>query len=159
MKQISTIILLLCALVSTAVVQAQPQKKQHMKGMGKEKIKEAKKEFLTEQLVLSEAQAQKFWPLYDTFESEIDANRDKMRALKKGFAVKSDADLEKDLNQFFTLKEQETAIERKYFTKFQGVINIRQIAVLYQSEHQFKRWLFEKLRDQMGGQPMLPDDE
>ena len=127
--------------------QAQPRKE--MKGMGKERIQEAKKEFLTERLVLSEEQAKNFWPLYEAFEAEIDENREKMKKLKMGFAVKSDEQLAQDIEQFFSLREQETAIERKYYKQFQKVISVRQIAVLYQSEEQFKRWLFEKLRDRM----------
>ena len=132
-------------------VQAQPRKA--MKGMGKERIQEAKKEFLTERLVLSDEQAKKFWPLYEAFEAEIDENREQMKKLKMGFAVKSDEQLAQDIETFFSLRDKETAIERKYYKQFQNIISIRQIAVLYQSEEQFKRWLFEKLRDRMEPPP------
>jgi len=117
----------------------------------RKKIKAAKKQFLTEELALSEEQAVKFWPIYDAFENEMEANHRNIKALKKGFNAKSDAQLEQDLNQFFKFKQEEIEIEKKYFKKFQSAITSRQIAVLYKSEQEFKRIILQKIRDRMAG--------
>ena len=112
----------------------------------RERIKAAKKKFLTQELALSAEQEKTFWPVYDDFEAEMEENHNKMKELRRGFNAKSDAQLKEDLWQFFKYKEDETAIEKKYFEKFQKVITIRQIAVLYQSEQKFKRILMETIR-------------
>ena len=158
MKPLSIFILAFCLLSTVSYAQ------RRMGGPGgrggaqqKEKIKQAKKEFLTRELALEDGQAKRFWPIYDAFDAEMEENHKKMKRIKQGFNAKSDAQLEEDIDKFFNYKEEEIAIERKYLNKFKEVLTIRQIAVLYQSEHKFKRWLLQQIQQRgggMGGPPM-----
>lgn len=150
MKRSLLTILSLLFVLRLATAQPGPGPQPYNQDM-KERIIEAKKKFLSEELALSESQKTKFWPIYQEFDKEMEANHDQIKGIKRGFNVKSDSELKSDINRFLTLKEEAVAIERKYFAKFQDVLSIRQVAVLYQSEQKFKRLLVEQLRQQRQG--------
>ena len=117
----------------------------------REKIKQFHKQFMEEQLNISGSEAEKFWAVFDKYDAERKAVKKEMNSLKKGFNALSDKELDEALKKYFTLKEKETAIDKKYFEEFKKVLSIRQIAVFYQAENKFKRVLIAKLRERMGG--------
>lgn len=155
MKTIAIALISLFAAFGTLV--AQPK---HGGGPPAARIKEAKKQFLQQELALDDAKMQVFWKVYETYDQEKMAVREQMKKLKQGFNAKSDAELSQDIDKFFALKDQELAIDKKYRKKFQEVLTIRQVAVLYQSEHHFKKWLLEQIKERRGhGGTHIPEDE
>jgi hypothetical protein len=154
---------LLALVLATAALGAAAQGRQGRPDRaGGDRIKEARRQFLTERLMLEGKQAEQFWAVHERFDAEMQAVHQKMKALKNGFQVKADDQLEADLDQFFKLKEQGLAIEKKYHAEFKKVLSMRQLAVFYQSEQQFKRWLLEQWRQRgggaQGGPPPFEDD-
>lgn len=113
-------------------------------GKMEERMREYKMKYITETLALSEEDSTKFWPMYDQFEQERIDNRRAQMQLTRGMLAKSDDQLKSDLDKILTLQEDNAKITRKYFSKFQEVISIRQIAALYQAEQNLKRALIEK---------------
>lgn len=62
------IFIVLCVILATSSTFSQSSDK-------REKIKSLKVAFITERLTLTETEAQKFWPIYNTYETEKDIQR------------------------------------------------------------------------------------
>lgn len=124
----------------------QPVFSQGGRGNRKQRIEEFRKKFIEETLGLSGSDADAFWDVYKDYEEERKEIKKEMRQLKAGFNALSDSQLEGAIQRFFTLKEQELAIDQKYFKKLQTVLTIRQIAVLYQAENKIKQEILKRLR-------------
>tara|TARA_B110000091_G_scaffold212773_1_gene260303 strand:+ start:1960 stop:2451 length:492 start_codon:yes stop_codon:yes gene_type:complete len=119
----------------------------------KEKIKLLKISYLTEQLNLTSAEAEKFWPVYNKYTNDINELMNK----------KSDA-IEKELNivkKIDSIGERKALIlfnlmqylERKkfkksqnYFTKLKTILPIKKILKLQIAEKEFGRKLMRKYR-------------
>lgn len=140
-----TFFALLCCI---RIVTAQPGPKFEHK---KEKVEAMKIGFITQQMDLTPEEAQKFWPLYNFMDKELDKIR-KERHLarenaKMNFETMSDADVEKLITDEMAAQQKEIDIRKKYFTQFKTVLPIKKIAQFYKAEEQFKRKLLEKMQE------------
>jgi len=117
----------------------------------REKIKALKIAYLTEQLALTTSEAEKFWPIYNTFDKEQHELRDKQRfemrkALKSGASV--DAIDEKEAEKLINLKlatdKQLYEIEKEFIQKITGIISYKKIIKLQMAEMEFGRKLLKK---------------
>ena len=109
-----------------------------------QKIKQFKKEFITETLALTEADAQAFFLVYDTYEEEKRQLRMETNQLKRGFLAKSDEQLLADLNALMGIKEKELKLEKSYMQQFLNILTPRQVAALYHAESQFRKKLLQR---------------
>ena len=88
-----------------------------------QEIKAQKTAFLTQRLDLSPAEAEKFWPVYNQFDKELDANRKEMRAEHK--ALKKDTELTEAeasaaIDKEMVGRQKELDIRKKYAARFFG---------------------------------------
>jgi hypothetical protein len=120
-----------------------------------EKIRAIKHEFITERIHLTQAQGDRFWPIYNRYENEL-------RSVRKGFASKypnqhaarDEHQSRKYIDDNIEFKEERLKLEKKYKNEFLKVISAQQLAQLYEAERDFKRMLIENLkkrRDNEGG--------
>lgn len=131
-----------------AISIAQPGPKHEQK---KEKVEAMKIGFITQQMDLTPEEAQKFWPVYNQMNNEIDALR-KERKLsrenaKETFDVMTDADIEKLINDEMASRQKELDIHKKYVAQFKSVLPIKKVAQFYKAEEGFKRKLLEKIQE------------
>lgn len=120
------------------------QQQAHQERM--QKIRNAKIAYLTEKLNLNPEQAQKFWPVYNQYESERDVLRRKSRKFRdNNIETMSEQEVREGLNTRFDIREAELDLEKQYMDKFMRVLSIKQVAVLYRSEREFTEVLLKKL--------------
>ncbi len=109
---------------------------------------------IQERLQLTAEQAKNFMPVLNRYRKEQMELRRQIMKLRRKSLVMTDEDLRKAMEQEFDLREKEVALARKYHKEFLTILNIRQVAELYQSELEFKRLLLERI-----GKGTRPPDE
>ncbi|MCQ2287818.1 MAG: hypothetical protein MJZ74_01835 [Muribaculaceae bacterium] len=109
---------------------------------------EAKHKYITEQVGLTKAQADKFMPLYEAMEKEVYAANQAARATAGAVAKKgnsaTDADYLKAAEALSGVKKKEGEIEAKYFAQFAKILSKKQLYLLKQAEISFTRSLLQK---------------
>jgi enoyl reductase-like protein len=123
-------------------------------GSKRENIESMKIAHLTKKLNLTPDEAQKFWPVFNQFSSELDAVKSKrkkvIRNTKEDFDQLSDKDVEKVVDGDLVFRQQELDIVKKYHNQFKQVLPIKKVAMLYRAEDDFKRELLEKIKERRG---------
>jgi len=136
-------ICLFCVLTSTAQTREE----------SREKIKALKIAYLTEQLSLTTEEAQKFWPIYNTYDKEQNNLRINYKAtLRK--TIKSTEEIdnlsETDAKKLIALKlltdKKLYEAQKDFIGKMEGVISSKKIIKLQISEMDFARKLMKKYR-------------
>lgn len=145
-----SLFLLLCA--TTAAVSAQDDDMPAIPEERMQEIKAQKTAFLTQRLDLSPAEAEKFWPLYNQFDKELDANRKEMRADHK--AMKKDTELTEAeasaaIEKEMAGRQKELDIRKKYAADFKKTIGAVKTLKLGKAERDFRKELIKRFRDRM----------
>lgn len=124
-------------------------------GMDEDKIEALRVAFLTKYLDLSTEEAQKFWPVYNNMQKELDVIKEKEKDLRKGADVDkmSDDDLNKMINQHFENEQKMLDIKKKYLDEFKKVLPLKKVALLADAENEFKREMMKHARDKQGPPP------
>jgi hypothetical protein len=116
-----------------------------------EKLEAMKIAFITEKLSLTTKEAQNFWPIYNEFSQKIEKLRKTKRSdlgeLKINIENSSDKEIEALLSDVFDAKSKEIELQKEYYSKYTKVLPIKKVALLYQSEHQFKKELLKRIKD------------
>ena len=119
-------ILLLFLFSVTAMFTAMSQQRNNDR---EEKLQALKIAFLTQKLELSAADAEKFWPVYNQYDQEIQNLRDN----RKG----------KDVLE----NEQELLdIRKKYKPRFEKILGTNRYNALYNAEREFRNVLIKRLK-------------
>lgn len=122
-----------------------------------EKIKALKVAYITEQLLLTTDEAQKFWPIYNDYqEKQFDLRHEKMRAiLNKLDADNVDKLSEKEasslLSQMQSIEENLFTLQKKYIKDLQGIMSDKKIMKLKKAEGDFNRHLLKQMREKHKG--------
>lgn len=116
-----------------------------------EKLEAMKIAFITEKLSLTTKEAQSFWPVYNEYSQKIEKLRKTKRSdlgeLKINIENSSDKEIEALLSDVFDAKTKEIELQKEYYSKYTKVLPIKKVALLYQSEHQFKKELLKRIKD------------
>ena len=116
-----------------------------------EKLEAMKIAFITEKLSLTTKEAQNFWPIYNEYSQKIEKLRKTKRSdlgeLKINIENSSDKEIEALLSDVFDAKTKEIELQKEYYSKYTKVLPIKKVALLYQSEHQFKKELLKRIKD------------
>jgi len=126
--------------------QANKQCKHH-----REQIKTERIAFITEALDLNVKEAQAFWPIYNTYNTNIEELRDKKHSEIYLVQNKEDEFTEKEYQSFIdkriSIIEDETILKKKYQQDLSKVLSAKKIFLLYKSERDFKRKLIKNFRN------------
>ena len=114
----------------------------------RDKIKTLKIAYITEQLNLSEKEAQQFWPIYNNFEEENSNLR------KQGYNARKKADLNaiSEEDALILLKEmrmnenKRQSLENDFIDRLTKVISAKKIIMLHKIEDDFKRKMFDEYK-------------
>lgn len=116
-----------------------------------EKIKAEKVAFITEKLDLTVKEAQAFWPVYNEFNSKMDLlfkeEHKIAKELKKNIATLSDKDIETKLDRLVEINEEKAKLEKTYHESYKSVLPVKKVALLYQADREFRKYLLQKYKD------------
>ncbi len=110
-----------------------------------DKIEAAKIGIITQKINLTAEQSKTFWVTYTQYSEEKKKLRKELLQLSSTASTASDDQIAKNMEKMLELKEQEVALDRKYYKEFQKSISVRQIFELYKAEIMFRNMLIEKL--------------
>ena len=98
-----------------------------------EKVEALKIAFLTQKLQLTSAEAEKFWPVYNQYEDEIQSVR-------------------KDNKNGDMLDGEQKLLDtrKKYKSSFEKILGPQKINTLYSAEKEFRTILIKRLKDKRG---------
>jgi hypothetical protein len=99
-------------------------------GNRSEKVQALKIAFITQRLQLSSAEAEKFWPVYNQYDSEIK----NLRSDKNGDVLENE---EKLLN-----------IRKKYKPSFEKILGPQKLNDLFNAERDFRNVLIKQLKSE-----------
>lgn len=123
-------------------------------------IKAQKVAFITQRLQLSPEEAQVFWPIYNQYDSEINAVRKAAgdsRRDRPDFARLTDAQAAPMLAQEIDQRRRENAIWEKYMLQFRDAIGARKALYLDRTERDFTREVFKRALDRRSPGNRRPD--
>jgi hypothetical protein len=105
----------------------------------KQEIENLKKELLNTRLNLNEKQEKEFWKVYDEYTKQKLMMRRKINQTRKSSLslASTDEQLNKSIDKMLDLRQEELTLEKEYKVNFLKIINVRQLAELYRTEHEF----------------------
>ena len=109
----------------------------------RERVRAEKVAFLTEEIDLTESEAQVFWPIYNEIQK---SQRDGFEAVKNAYDAmakgveekKSSKEMEKLVKAYIDAKEKNEGIETKYLNKLLKVLPADKVARYYVAEEKFR---------------------
>jgi hypothetical protein len=119
----------------------------------KEQIKALKVAFLTTELDLTTSEAEKFWPIYNTFDDkQFELRHQKMKTLMNrmdngGIDKMTEKEASAFLAQMESNDEELFFLRKKFTANLKGVIPAIKIIKLRKSEEDFNRKLLQQYRD------------
>jgi hypothetical protein len=103
-----------------------------------EQYTRARKKLIADNLNLTAAEAQRFWPLYEQFEKDLLVLSDKIRAgiteLAENYESMTDAMARKITIDRLKIDEERDRLRRAYLPKFEKVLPAKKLARYYQIE-------------------------
>lgn len=142
-----TINFIMITLFCTLTISAQMRKERS------EKIKALKIAYLTEQLALTADEAQKFWPVYNTFDKQQSKLRNAHKANLKKVIKKNgtiDGATEEEAKKLIASKldsdKKLHQIKKDFIDKIKSVISYKKILKLQVAEMEFGRKLMRKYK-------------
>lgn len=119
----------------------------------KEKIKALKVAYITEKLDFTTDEAQKFWPIYNTFdEKQFEIRHNKMKAIIKkieegGIENISEKEAQNLISQMENSEDELHSLKKKYMQDLQKVIPAKKIILLKKTEEEFNRKLLREFKE------------
>jgi Spy/CpxP family protein refolding chaperone len=119
----------------------------------REKIKAYKVSFLTTELELTSTEAEKFWPIYNTYDDkQFELRHEKMKTYLRrldddNINSLSEKDAATLLAQIESTDKELYLLREKYMTNLKKVLSAKKILKLKKSEDDFNRKLLKQYRD------------
>jgi hypothetical protein len=149
------LVILLMAFSFDAYSQPPRGRKPGQRQQKKERVKQLKIAFFTEELDLTEDEAEKFWPIYNEMEEKVKVEKRKKvmatNAIKNGFDTMSDAEIETKMKEALDARISEAELEKEYLVKIGDAIGFKKAAKVVSLEAQFKRELVKRLTNDTNG--------
>jgi ABC-type antimicrobial peptide transport system permease subunit len=116
----------------------------------RKRIQEEKVAFFNNRLELSKAEAQKFWPVYNDYQSRKNKISNEKRTLMRYYTENAgnmtDEEITGTLNKYITFEKRETELLVSYNEKFRAILPDKKVLKIYVTEVQFKDYLLKQLR-------------
>lgn len=104
----------------------------------REKIRTDKKLFISQNLALTESQAKGFWPIYDSYQKDLQTLGDRLVALVSNYAKEyrtmSDGAAKKLTDEYLDINGDLQTLRKAYLPQFQKVLPDTKVASYYQLE-------------------------
>ena len=143
MKKVFSVLCALVVLAMGAFAQGPQGPRRGADNGWRERVRAEKVAFLTEEIDLTESEAQVFWPIYNEIQK---SERDSFEAVKKAYDAmakgveekKSSKEMEKLVKAYIDAKEKNEGIETKYLNKLLKVLPAEKVARYYVAEEKFR---------------------
>ena len=116
-----------------------------------DRINAQKVAFFTQRLLLSTAEAEIFWPVYNEYQQKRNEIQLARRESHKNYTMYkgtlSDKEIEKISDEFVEFSIKEADLLAVYHNKFKEILPIRKVMKLYEVEIQFKNYLLRQIRN------------
>lgn len=109
----------------------------------RDKIEAARVAYITEQLQLTPAEAEKFWPIYREFAQRRREIRQQLKEAKTPDPNKTDQEAVDDQ---FRVKQQELDLEKDYSGRLLKVISAQKLRTLPQAERRFRQLILDQIQ-------------
>jgi hypothetical protein len=124
----------------------------------KDRIEAYRAQFITEELELTPEEAQQFWPVYNMYRKKVDAIQLERMKKHAGFRddpraeldAMSDEEVYQEIESEMKKQQELLNLRKEYFKKFDEVLPIKKVALLYRAEGEFQRRLIRKLGERRG---------
>lgn len=135
------VIIIICFVALT--FSAYAQKKPH------ERVKALKIAFITEKLNLTETEAQKFWPIYNAHEKEVEMLRENAREKRRKLNIRdlSESDATKALADMMAFEKEQLNHQEDLIESLKNVIPATKIIRLHLAEKAFNQRMLEELKN------------
>ncbi|MEO8474571.1 MAG: hypothetical protein ABI477_20375 [Chryseolinea sp.] len=112
------------------------------------KIQAARIAYITDQLALTPAEAEKFWPIYREFSEKRKEIRQQLRdARRNPDPKKTQEQVDQDVvNTQFDVKQKELNLEKDYSGKLLKVISAQKLRTLPDAERRFRQIILEQIQ-------------
>ena len=122
----------------------------------RERIKALKVSVITEQLDLSEKEAQKFWPVYNAHEKETSEIRFKevkeiRKEIKENIDTMTDEKANELLKRLNNAEIKMHQLRMDFANNLSGILSPKKIILLKIAEDDFKRKMIEELKKRKNG--------
>lgn len=107
-------------------------------------LKSIKIALLTERMNLTSQQSEKFWPVYNRYQTEMRVIWREMRQLREKGDTGGNS--KQAVDRLQQLEEDRVKIRGKYKDAFLKVINANQLASMYAAESEFTKMLVDRLK-------------
>jgi Spy/CpxP family protein refolding chaperone len=121
----------------------------------KQKLKADKKLLVAGNMDLSDAEAKKFWPLYDSYQMDLNQVNQQLGQTIKEYAEAfnkgsiPDNKAKKLLNDVLSMEEQENKLKRTYAQKLEKVLPYNKVARYMQIENKIRAVIKMELAQQI----------
>ncbi|MDX1426800.1 MAG: hypothetical protein R3206_03150 [Salegentibacter mishustinae] len=135
--------LLIILLMFSGLWQMQSQEKDDSH---REKIKELKTAFFTQELNLDKKKAQQFWPIYNEYESELHKLRKREHRDIPNLECITEDDAENMLDEYVAIEKQDYILKQKLFNDLKEIMTAQEIIKLHKLEDEFHKKLIKEYR-------------
>lgn len=113
-------------------------------------VKQAKIVFFNEKLDLTSSETNKFWPVYNDYQSRknrlANERKNMLRYYMENSNNMSDAEITESLNRYIEIEKEEVALLELYNNKFKDILPKEKVLKIYIVEVQFRNYLLKELR-------------
>jgi hypothetical protein len=104
----------------------------------REKIRADKKLMIAQNMEMTEEQAKAFWPLYESYQKDLDKLGDRMMKLiqdyAKDYQAMTDGLAKRLTDEYLDVESERQALRKAYLPKFRKILPDTQVARYYQME-------------------------
>lgn len=105
---------------------------------------------ITSELDLSPEESRTFWPIYNAYRKASDEAKNKSRSYRYNDEITTDADAMQKLNDHLDADQTRLSLKRQLYKDLSDVISPLRILKLKSAEHQFRKQMFDRIKDQKG---------
>lgn len=135
------LILVLVLMLLSLLIQAQPNQDGKNRS---ERIESMRVAFITQRLTLTAAEAQKFWPVYNSYRSDVKTLRRNFKQTEEdGTPLTADERLEYD--------QKKLDLKKSYKPQLEAAIGKEKMNLLMTAEEDFKKELMQIMREKRDG--------
>jgi len=146
LTQKATLLLLVALLIGSFSAFGQTGKKQAHEYVTSQKIA-----FFTETIGLTPEEAEKFWPIYNTYWQKknaiIQERQSKMNYYSKNYKSLSESEMRKLADDYIHQEVQKAQLLKEYHEKFKNILPIHKVMKIYKADYQFKEYLLNKIKN------------
>ena len=113
------------------------------KGQKNQQVEAVKIAFITQKLNLNSSEAEKFWPVYNSYQREM---REVFK-LRREAKNKKQSDTDDRLTGELDFESRLLDIRRKYKQEFSKVIPAEKVSKFYEAEREFREQMIRELKD------------